>query len=90
MEPTIYYYVHKTVSWAGRIQYTSWHHISLTCIIILHFHQDLILTNCILSSGFRTKILGVFIISPIRATRSVHIILFKFIMYAEAEVAQLA
>jgi hypothetical protein len=81
MEPTIHYYVHKTFSS---------HHISLRSIIILHFHQHLVLTNYILSSGFRTKILGVFIISPISATRSARIILLKFIMNAGAEVAQSA
>jgi hypothetical protein len=69
---------------------TSSRHISLRSILILHLHQHRVLTNCILSSGFRTKIMDVFIISHMRATRLARIILLKSITNAGAEVAKSA
>jgi hypothetical protein len=69
-----------TLSWSSWIQTTSLLHISLTSVLTLFYHLSLGLPSFICSPGFRTKILYAFLISFIRATCPVHLILFDLII----------
>jgi hypothetical protein len=59
---------HCSLSWTRWIQFTPSQHISLLFVLILSFHLRLRLRSGLFRSGFRTKILYVFLISPTCAT----------------------
>jgi hypothetical protein len=64
---------HLSLSWARWIQSTPSHLITLTSIIMLSYHLRLDLPNCLFPSGFLTKILHAFLISPMRSTFPAHL-----------------
>jgi hypothetical protein len=70
---------HWPLSWVRRIQSTPSHPISLTQILILYSNVRRDLPGGLVSSGLRTKILYRVLISPMRATFPVHLILLDLI-----------
>jgi hypothetical protein len=66
---------HLSVSWACSIQSIPPHPTSWRSILILSYHLRLSLPSGLFTSGFPTKILYTSLLSPIRATCPVHLIL---------------
>jgi hypothetical protein len=56
------------------------HPITLRSILILSIYLHLVCPSCLFTSGFLTKILYVFLFSPMRATRPTHLNLLDLIM----------
>ena len=70
---------HLSLSWARSIQSMSPHPTSWRSILILSSHLHLGLPNGLFLSGFTTKTLYKFLLSPIRATCPTQLILLDFI-----------
>jgi hypothetical protein len=62
--PKVHYRVHKSLFWATSIQSIPPHPISLTSILILFTHLCHDLPNGLFPSGFPTKIIYAFLLSP--------------------------
>jgi hypothetical protein len=67
---------HRSVSWARWIQSTTSHHIYST---LMSFRPLLILSNVLFTQIFPTKIVYVFLVSPMHATCNAHLVLLAFI-----------
>jgi len=65
---------HWCLSWARCIQSTTSHPLSLRFILLLFSHLRLGFPSGHFPSGFPTKMLYAFIVSPVRATYPVHVI----------------
>jgi hypothetical protein len=72
--------LHWSLSWARLMQYTTSHPISLWRILILPTLLRFALPSGLFPSGFSTSILYAFLVSPIRATCPVHLILLDLII----------
>ena len=70
--------LHPSLSWAGWFQYLPPHTTSWKSILILSSHLRLGLTSGPFPSGFPTKTLYTPLLSPIRATCPVHLIVLYF------------
>jgi hypothetical protein len=70
---------HWSLIWASCIQSTISHPTSLWSILVLSYHLHLCLPSGLLHSGFTTKILYAFLISPMHATYLAHLILLQLI-----------
>jgi len=75
---------HWSLPWATSIQCTSSHPISLISILMLSSHLRPCLRSDHFPSGFPTKILYEFLISPMRATFPAHPILLDLISHNNA------
>jgi hypothetical protein len=56
--------LNRTISWAWWTQFTLSHSISSTSPLILFFHVPIYLHICVFPSGFPTKLLIVYLVSP--------------------------
>jgi hypothetical protein len=72
---------HYTLSIVRCIQSTPSHLVSLSSIFILFSHVHLDLPNGLFPSGFQTKILHAFLISPTCATCSTHLSVIQYILF---------
>jgi hypothetical protein len=72
--------LHWSLSWASSIQSLPSHSIPLRSILILSTYQRLGIPSGLFPSGFPTNILYVFLVSSIRATFPVHLILLDLII----------
>jgi hypothetical protein len=72
--------LHWSLSWARSIQYIPSHPISPRSILILSTHLHLDLPSGLLRSCFPTNILYAFLLVPIRATCTAHLILLDVII----------
>jgi hypothetical protein len=80
---------HRSLSWAWYMQFPPSHPIPLKYILILSSHLRLGRPNGLFSSGFPTKILHAFLIFPIRATCSAHLILLDLVTLTFGEAYKL-
>jgi hypothetical protein len=80
METTGSLPLHWSLSSARSIQSILHYHISLRFVLILSCHIGLGLPSGLSLSGFPTKILYALLLSPVRATCFVHLILLNLII----------
>jgi len=80
--------LHWSLSWARWSQSRYFQPVSLKSFLLLVSNLRVNLTSVLFPSGFPTRILYIFLISPMRATWSVHLIVLDFItliiFYGEA------